>query len=247
MLSRRSGVRLSIALRAQNIAAFSTSTKCRAVQPNAPLDLDPSMKALLKDANMSLLNHKSKHHTTDTSQLSLRQLELLPSEAEEMEELALEPDERVGRKSPAARFGSQQVGAVILPEELQETINSIIQGTFLSVLFALLTISYYLMADADKSQLHNDAKRLFQTEEGQDGPSGSWNSQYDVHYKSRRKAHELGERDGTAFATVALPAHYAAIFAVLSHARERLGPEWQVDTVYDWGAGTGSALWCVYS
>ena len=91
------------------------------------------MKALLRDANMSLLNHKTKRHTTDSSDVSLRELELLPSEVEEMEELTLEPDERVGRKSPAARFGSQQVGSVVLPEELQESINSIIEGLLLDV------------------------------------------------------------------------------------------------------------------
>ena len=99
-----------------------------------------------------------------------------------------------------------------------------------------------LLLDSDKTQLRNDAKRLFQGE-GENGSSGGWNSQYDVQYKSRRKAHELGERDGTAFATVALPAHYAAIFAVLAHAKQRLGPDWLVDTVYDWGAGTGSVFW----
>lgn len=128
MLSRQSGVRLGIVLRTQNLAAFSTSLTRHAVQPNAPLELDPSMKALLKDANMSILNHKTKRHRSDASNASLRELELLPSEAEELEELELELDERVGRKSPAARFGSQQVGAVILPEELQDSINSIIQG-----------------------------------------------------------------------------------------------------------------------
>lgn len=138
MLSRQSGVRLGIALRGHNIAALSTSLSRHAVQPNAPLELDPSMKALLRDANMSLLNHKTKHHTSDASKASLRELELLSSEAEELEELELEPDERVGRKSPAARFGSQQVGAVILPEELQESINSIIQGSFLVYYIPLL-------------------------------------------------------------------------------------------------------------
>ena len=133
MLSGKSGARLTVALRAHSRASFSTSLSRCAVQPNAPLDLDPSMKALLRDANMSLLNHKTKRHTTDSSDVSLRELELLPSEVEEMEELTLEPDERVGRKSPAARFGSQQVGSVVLPEELQESINSIIEGLLLDV------------------------------------------------------------------------------------------------------------------
>ena len=130
MLSRQSGVRLRLGtvLRTPHIVGISTSVARHAYQPNAPLDLDPSMKALLRDANMSLLNHKTRHHSKDASNDSLRELELLPTEPDDVEELVLLPDERVGRKSPAARFGSQQTGAVILPDELQGSINSVIQG-----------------------------------------------------------------------------------------------------------------------
>lgn len=99
----------------------------------------------------------------------------------------------------------------------------------------------HLPTAADKTLLHSDATRLFNDH---DGPS-DWDTSYDVKYKSRKQASRHAERDGTAFASVALPAHYSAIYSVLNHARHRLGPTWSVKTLYDWGAGTGSALWFV--
>lgn len=50
-------------------------------------------------------------------------------------------------------------------------------------------------------------------------------------------------RDGTAFASVALPAHYSAITSVFSHIKQRLGPDWKPGRVLDWGAGSGSGIW----
>jgi ribosomal protein RSM22 (predicted rRNA methylase) len=97
------------------------------------------------------------------------------------------------------------------------------------------------VAGSDKHQLHNDAKRLFQTHS--DEGEGDWQAHYDIKYRSwqQRDRHKI--RDGTAFASIALPAHYSAIFAVLYHVKRRLGPDWNVERVVDWGAGTGSALW----
>ena len=88
--------------------------------------------------------------------------------------------------------------------------------------------------------LHVDAKRLFLDESGD---QAQWDLSYDVRYKSRRQAHQHAERDGTAFASVALPSHYAAIVAVLDHVKQRLGPSWNVNHIIDWGSGTGSGLW----
>lgn len=34
------------------------------------------------------------------------------------------------RKSPAARYGSRQIGAVILPNQLQNAINALISGEY---------------------------------------------------------------------------------------------------------------------
>ena len=100
------------------------------------------------------------------------------------------------------------------------------------------------MADSveasDKPALHQDAKRLFLNDSG---PHPEWSPTYDIKYKSGKEAGKHALRDATAFATVALPSHYSAIYAVLDHARLRLGPEWQVRRVIDWGAATGSGLW----
>ena len=68
-----------------------------------------------------------------------------------------------------------------------------------------------------------------------------------MEYKNRRQRYQHSARDGTAFASVILPAHYAAIYAVLRHVKHRLGPLWNVDRVIDWGSATGSGLWYVLS
>ncbi|KAI0652334.1 mitochondrial small ribosomal subunit Rsm22-domain-containing protein [Trametes meyenii] len=216
---------LAVVLRRQSdIARWSSSAASSSHHPNAPLDLDPAFQALLRDVEMSLQN-KSK------AGVSLpRELELFPHDPEaEVEYLTSEEldaqdedlDQRELRKSPAAHFGSQRIGAIVLPLEMASSIGR-------------------MVASSDKPTLHQDAKRLFFGE----GASGAeWDSSYDVKYKSPRDAGKHSLRDATAFATVALPAHYSAIYAVLDHTKRRLGPEWQVQRVIDWGAATGSALW----
>lgn len=86
--------------------------------------------------------------------------------------------------------------------------------------------------------LHVDAKRLFQHE-----GTGGWNTSYDVKYKSHDQSSRHAERDGTAFASVALPSHYSVIYSILSNIKHRIGPDWNVEHVIDWGAATGSGLW----
>lgn len=97
--------------------------------------------------------------------------------------------------------------------------------------------------DSDKHTLHHDAKRLFMEEEG---PRAEWNASYDAKYKSGKEAGRHSLRDATAFATVALPAHYSVVYSVLDHVKQRLGPDWEVQHVLDWGAATGSGLWFVH-
>jgi hypothetical protein len=99
--------------------------------------------------------------------------------------------------------------------------------------------------EGQKSLLHSDAKRLFLSSEVENGEEGGWDANYDTVYRSRNQAARHAIRDGTAFASVALPAHYSAITAVLHHVRLRLGPSWGVDRVIDWGAGTGSGFWYI--
>jgi ribosomal protein RSM22 (predicted rRNA methylase) len=77
----------------------------------------------------------------------------------------------------------------------------------------------------------------------QDSSGEKWSTAYDVEYKNRRQRYHHFARDGTAFASVILPAHYSAIYAVLRHVKHRLGASWNVDMVIDWGSATGSGLW----
>ena len=95
----------------------------------------------------------------------------------------------------------------------------------------------------DKSLLHSDARRLFAS--GAGDIESEWDTTYDTKYKSRQAALRHEARDGTAFASIALPSHYSAIRAVLDHVKQRLGRAWNVEHVVDWGVGTGSALWYV--
>ncbi|PSS29720.1 hypothetical protein PHLCEN_2v2868 [Hermanssonia centrifuga] len=219
----------SASLRRADIRAISSTSAAGSNQPNAPVELDPSFQALLKDVDLSILRHKARQLPGADAQAH-RELEVFPHDplraddymtSEELDSQEYDEDSKDFRKSPAARFGSQRVGAVILPLELQQTITRLISAS-------------------DKPTLHEDAKRLFLDNTGEEP---QWDSSYDVKYKSRIQAVRHNERDGTAFASVALPSHYAAIFAVLDHLKQRIGPDSRVEHIIDWGSGTGSGLW----
>ncbi|KAH8119963.1 Rsm22-domain-containing protein [Phellopilus nigrolimitatus] len=205
------------------VTKFSSSAPSASYGPNAPLDLDPSLQDLLKDANMALIKHKPREKAT-TGTSAFRELEVLefdetwPSQiVQEDEEEVMRPKER---KSARAAFGSRGIGSVFLPAELRDAIERIIN---------------------DKPRLHEDAKRLFR-EEGADG-SELWHTNYETDYKSWRRAARHADRDGTAFASVALPAHYSTVYAVLENLKDRLGSDWKIKHVLDWGSGVGSGLW----
>lgn len=195
---------------------------------------------------MSLLRHKTRP-TSAHHPMPRRELEVFPNDPsladgymtfEELATQETEADDRGARKSPAALFGSQRVGAVVLPSELQKTIARLIAGV--CYLYAAISPILNASIESDKPMLHVDAKRLFFDET-------HWDTSYDVRYKSRQQTARHSERDGTAFASVALPAHYSATYAVFDHIKQRLGPEWNVGRVVDWGSGTGSGLWYVKS
>ncbi|KAF5352672.1 hypothetical protein D9756_005834 [Leucocoprinus leucothites] len=201
------------------IAGFSSSTRLAAAQPNPRIDLDPSLQTLLQDVDLALHNHSRKEKKR------LHQLEVISTEevAEDrsFENDAYDTEKGVHRKSPAASFGSQRIGAVTLPLELQHTIQR-------------------LISDTNKAQLHSDAQRLFQKEMSN---ADEWDLRYDGKYRTRIQGVKHAKRDGTAFASIALPAHYSAIYAVLDHVKRRLGTTWRAKRVLDWGAGVGSGLW----
>ncbi|KAF8240735.1 hypothetical protein L208DRAFT_1231139 [Tricholoma matsutake] len=217
---RSSSFRLSLFWHCCKNPALSLSLKFFSSNPNPPLDLDPSLQALLKDVDISLSRGKTR------PPLPRRELEAFPIEG--LENTAIQIDEGLSdhakRKSPAAHFGSQQIGAVILPPQLQTSIN-------------------LLISESDRVQLHSDAKRLFYDDDLGTGAENEWEAHYESRYRSRRQASRHAERDGTAFASIALPAHYSAIFSVFDHLKRRLGPTWKIERVINWGAATGSGLW----
>ena len=81
------------------------------------------MQALLKDVDMSLLNYKGRPPPPPKE---LEALETREHTLEEDPEEFFEEPTSMNRKSPAALFGSEGVGAVILPEELRAAVTSII-------------------------------------------------------------------------------------------------------------------------
>ena len=158
-----------------------------------------------------------------------------PFEEEEFE------DERMHRKSPAALFGSEKIGSLVLPNELQREINLVVAGAWAVPLDTCGLANS--ITDADKHKLREDALRLFGTDVG--GEDSAWSADYDVSYGSREQRMRHLEGDGTAFATVALPPHYAAIASVLRHLRQRIEPDFRLERVLEWGSGAGSGIWYV--
>jgi hypothetical protein len=97
--------------------------------------------------------------------------------------------------------------------------------------------------ESSRVQLHSDAKRLFYNKDRANGSENEWETQYDSKYRTWRQKSRHAERDGTAFASIALPAHYSAIISVFDHIKQRLEPSWAIERIIDWGSGTGSGLW----
>lgn len=218
--------------------------------PRPPLDLDPSYEALLDDMDMSLTRHKRwrRPSAAERPGTTHRELDVLPFDPSlEVAHLQVElqseesGDAREARKSPAALFGSKGFGTLEIPEELQMQIKSLIAGVYPTT-YRKTYVSFSSMLEHDRTQLHSDALRLF-TETDEKTGQQKWDTEYDIRYGSRKQAAIHHDRDGTAFATVALPAHFSAIYSVLSHLKHRLGPDWKANNVIDWGAGTGSGLW----
>ncbi|KAI0274926.1 mitochondrial small ribosomal subunit Rsm22-domain-containing protein [Gloeopeniophorella convolvens] len=219
MLRARSTASLRTIASFRSSAFSSCSARPSSHQPNAPLDVDESMQSVFQGLGKMMQEAKAAVHQHNPD---LHELTVYPTDADaaEVAPRVEEPDEREERKSPAGSFGSQRIGAVVIPQELQDSISE-------------------LISTSDKRLIRRDVKRLF----NEDGSEGGWDPSFDVHYRTFRQARLHGERDGTAFASIILPAHYSAIYAVLRHIRLRLGPDWSVQNVLDWGAATGSGFW----
>lgn len=72
-------------------------------------------------------------------------------------------------------------------------------------------------ADSDKHLLRRDVKRLF----NEHGEEDKWNPAINVRYKSYQQARHHAERDGTAFASIVMPAYYSAVYSVSIGAQEQ--------------------------
>lgn len=124
---------LTLPARSQNLfqyAAFNSSAPINSLRP--PLDLDPSLQALLKEGDITL-----KHTTVPPK--AIRELEVLDNLTIRQHQLSLDDwgpmvfsetktEESGERKSPAALFGSQRIGMVVLPLELDSAIKQLIAG-----------------------------------------------------------------------------------------------------------------------
>lgn len=111
---------------------FSTSAVSASTQLNTALNLDPSLKALLRDVDISLTSHKqipARRSPRELQAFAVEELEETVDVDVTVEDPFEDSSERhEHRKSPAARFGSKKIGAVVLPAELQASVTALING-----------------------------------------------------------------------------------------------------------------------
>ena len=110
-------------------AALYSSARISRSRPNPRIDVDPDLQMLMQDVDMALNKHLKREQ---------QQLEIIPREEKEEEEEkekeadfeddGYEPQSNLHRKSPAALFGSQRVGAVVIPQEMQDIIQRLFSG-----------------------------------------------------------------------------------------------------------------------
>lgn len=122
--------RLCVRRTSYHAVKLSSSARTSSQGPNAPLELDPSLQDLLRDADMALLKHKPRENIVASSS-AVRELEVLDFDESIPERIAEDEDElkeRRERKSARARFGSNGIGSVFLPTEIRDAIERIIDG-----------------------------------------------------------------------------------------------------------------------
>ena len=239
-------------------------------------DVDLSlMRANSKSRAKRKSQQSSSSHDTFTP-APRRELEVLETiaDVESEEKSWVEPDQEdmegpfpsTERKSPAASFGSRSIGAVVLPFELQRSILRLISGMWILSGHCLCLIFLLDHIESEKPLIHADAERLFRKSPTSESKAEedwstrytppSWSTSYSPpSYTEVRSTSKIShikarlnrQRDGTAFASVVMPAQYAVVRAVLEIVKTRLGDEWtrRVDRVVEWGSGTGAGMWYV--
>ncbi len=233
---------------------FLRSSSRASSLPNSTLDLDPSYRQLLQDIDITLKKHSldpvKPHRELEvlkkgsTSAIHEVTSEDWVSMDSASSKLFVEEDDDDGhRKAPATLFGSDQLGTVIIPLELQNAINLLIAGDYSLVDLSYFTTDTLQRERSLRYEVMPDgcSQRLARGGSSED----DWDTDYNKKYRSRTQAARHSTRDGTAFATVALPAHYSATTSVLLHLKQRLGSQLRIEHIIDWGSGTGSGLWLV--
>lgn len=116
--------------RALRAISFLRSSPFSSHQPNAPLDIDESFRTILQDIGVDQKLNALPHR---------HELTAYPTDSEPgtLTHLDDEPHSQMDRKSPAALFGSQKIGAVVIPQELQQTISGLISGENAATLIGL--------------------------------------------------------------------------------------------------------------
>ena len=111
-----------------NASAFHSSPRWQSQMPNVPLDLDPSFRELFGDAGMGMAHRLNAHHPGH------RHVEPIEKEGVTLTSWIEEEEiiSRASRKSPAADFGSRKIGAVVLSDQLQESVTRLIESAFIS-------------------------------------------------------------------------------------------------------------------
>ncbi|KAG8934616.1 37S ribosomal protein S22 [Tulasnella sp. 408] len=204
--------------------------------PRPAVELDPGLLELLNESGDSLKGLKQKSHAHPNPPAELHVYDdLQASQSTEVARLEegedAEFDAREERRSPAAVFGSDRPAHIKLSEELRKAIQALVDKS-------------------DKHQLRSDAKRLFLNPAPSNNQELRWETNSPA-YGSKLKERKMAERNGLAYATVAMPAHYAVIEGVLQEIKSRGTPDTQPFdqpmTVIDFGSKYGAGLWAARS
>ncbi|KAG8739013.1 37S ribosomal protein S22, partial [Ceratobasidium sp. 428] len=167
---------------------------------------------------------------------------------------------REERRSPAAIYGTKHLGMVILPWELEHAVQKVIGESDKHQLRSDAKRLFFYPTSpsaqpAPSSSSPSKAPRHLSGSQTSNRPSEwqlsapnsaslSFSTKGPGNYKT---AVHLGSREGLAFATVAMPAHYAATANVFREIAHRMaGPgqgEDRIETIVDFGGKSGQGLW----
>lgn len=167
-------------------------------------ELDPSFAALMNDVNMSLKRHKKEEKPYVAAEdITPVPASEKPPPTEEAEEEEGQVNRRPPRRSPAAIFGTKNIGMIILPEWLVEGVQNEIERT---------CFCYCEVADSNQEVDNRRIVRDRYMELLKPKPE-----------KASKSETRNTEEHALARAAAFLPAQYAAVANVLSELRTRVG------------------------